>query len=59
MCVPSLPRPQTSSGTYIASSISMRDILKAIRAGIGFGSGTETSVYHTEGLGMRLELSRM
>ena len=27
-------RPQTSSGTYITS---------AIRAGVGFGSGTETS----------------
>ena len=38
-------RPQTSSGTYIASSITCT-ILKAIHAGDGFGSGTET----TEGI---------
>ena len=35
-------RPQTSSGAYIASSIT---ILEAIRAGVGFGSGTETNWY--------------
>ena len=41
MCVPSLvPRPHL---------VSLHVLLKAIRTGIGFGSGTETSVYHTEG----------
>ena len=48
MCVPSLvPRPHL---------VSLRVLLKVIRAGVGFGSGTETSVSHTEGLGMRLDL---
>ena len=38
-------RPQTSSGMYIAFSITCRKtILKAICAGVGFGSGTETSL---------------
>ena len=32
---------QTSSSVYIASSITCA-ILKAIHAGVGFGSGTET-----------------
>ena len=45
-----VPRPSavfilvSSSGTYIAFSI-----LKAICAGVGFGSGTETSFVHTWG----------
>ena len=33
---------QTSPGAYITSSIT-RKILKAIRTGVGFGSGTETN----------------
>ena len=49
---------QTSSGMYIASSITrekMRVMLKAIRTGVGFGSGTETNASpDILGLGMRL-----
>ena len=42
-------RPQTSSGAYIASSIT-RAILKAIRAGVGFGSGTNTTLFYTNNI---------
>ena len=40
----------TSSNTYIASSIM---ILKTIHAGVGFGSGTETTLGLVLGLGPR------
>ena len=37
-----MSHPQTSSGAYVAS----HTILKAFCAGVGFGSGTETSLIH-------------
>ena len=40
-------RPQTSSGAYVASSITC-GILKAIRVGVGFRSGTETMPHGTD-----------
>ena len=46
------PRPQTSSDMRDACSITQYAILKVISAGVGFGSGTETSVV----LGLRLDL---
>ena len=42
-----LSHPPTSSGVYIASSITLCVILKVIHAEVGFGSGTKTSIYCT------------
>ena len=55
MCVSSLvPRPHPAR---ILLPVSSHTVLKAIRTGVGFGSGAETSVYCTEGLGTRLDLA--